>query len=194
MNYKIKYIISLLIIFLLVIACSKTTKNISNEKKSSEEKKGVAKDSTTIPIEQIVVSNWQYFEKTDRMSDDKTYFAQCKAINTVDFDFPYQGGSTFTLTLRKRNNKNEILLSVSKGQFITSIFDSERLRVKFDNEASQNYSYNSPSDGSANIIFINNENSFIAKLKKSKKVLIEAEFYTHGREIIEFNVEGLEWK
>ncbi len=192
-EYRIKYILCLLIMFLMIIACSKSKKDISEEKRTNDQKEEITKESTTKPIEKEEISNWEYRESKDKMTDEKSYFATCKSINTVYFDFPYSGGSTFTLTLRKMNQNNHVLLRVSKGQFMASLFGSEQLRIKFDEGITQKYSYSSPSDGSSDVIFINNESNFISKLKKSKKILIEVLFFNHGKEIIEFNIEGLQW-
>ena len=54
-------------------------------------------------------------------------------------------------------------------------------------------SYNSASDGSSNVVFIENASKFIGLLKTSKKIILEAEFFDAGNKQFDFNVEGLKW-
>ncbi len=44
------------------------------------------------------------------------------------------------------------------------------------------------------MIFIENAKGFLAKLKKSKKAIIEAEFYRNGMQQITFNTTNLKWE
>ena len=89
--------------------------------------------------------------------------------------------------------KNEILVGVSKGQFMPSIMESETVRVKFDDEPPFNVTYNSAADASTDVIFLSSYNKLISKLKTAKKVMIEAPFFDAGRQIIYFDIEGLVW-
>lgn len=137
---------------------------------------------------------WSYGEYTDQMNGDKKYYATCVSTNTLEFEFPYAGGSTFELAIRHHEGKgSDVRLEVSKGQFMPSIMNSEYVRVKFDDGEAAKFSYSGTDDGSATIIFLNNEKKFINKLKTAKKLMIEAPFYQAGRQIIQFDVEGLKW-
>lgn len=137
--------------------------------------------------------NWTYSEDEDKMEGTKQFFANCTSTNTVDFEFPYDGGSTLDIHIRNLRSENEALITVSKGQFMTSIGDSESLKVKFDNEKPMSFTYSSASDGSSDVIFINNSSKFISKLKKAKKVMLEVGFFNSGRKVLEFETEGLKW-
>lgn len=138
-------------------------------------------------------SIWTYTEDEDEMSGQKRYFGTCVSTNQIEFEFPYNGGSTFNLIIRNMGQGNEVILQVSKGQFITSISSSESCRVKFDDEQPSKFTYNSASDGSSDVIFINNAKKFISRLKKAQKLMIEVQFYNAGNQIIYFDVAGLEW-
>jgi len=160
----------------------------------SHERQNAASNSTNgvvTPIENQ--PNWAYSEEKDKMEGTTIYFASCISTNKIDFAFPYDGGSYFTLWIRKSTIGNEIILEVSKGQFIAGFMSTSSLKVKFDGEKPVNFQYNSPNDGSMNQIFIENPNKFLKKLKKSKTLMIEASFYNEGNRVIEFNVEGLVW-
>ncbi len=47
--------------------------------------------------------------------------------------------------------------------------------------------------GSPNYIFLESAKKFISKLKKSKQVIIEIEFFQNGEKQIKFNTDGLKW-
>lgn len=163
-------------------------------------------DKKTDATDEIVVSdtlsmqsptekkvNWNYNEDQDKMEGTKQLFASCTSSNSIEFEFPYDGGSTFDILIRNLGKENEALITVSKGQFMTSIGDSESFKAKFDDEKPMNFTYASSSDGSSDVIFINNSSKFISKLKKAKKVMLEIVFYDAGKKIIEFDTEGLKW-
>lgn len=163
---------------------NETTTSTKSQEKNSEE-------SNTKEVKEK--QNWQYSEEKDKMSGKTNYFAFSTSTNKLEFEFPYQGGSTFTLVIRNMGQGNNVMLGVSKGQFMGSIMGSQYLRVKFDDEQPVNYPYNSPQDASSTSIFLTNEATFISKLKKAKKLMIEAPFFNAGRQIIYFNVDGFKW-
>lgn len=136
-------------------------------------------------------SNWKYSEQKDKMTDKAIYFAQCTSLNQLNFDFPYDGGSTLTILVRKSDGKNEVILQLSKGQF-NSPYNS-RVSIKFDDNGILKYEYSSAADGSSNYIFLSSANQIIQKLKTARLVKIEAPYFQGGRQVAEFNVEGLDW-
>ncbi|MBN1325875.1 hypothetical protein JW977_02760 [Candidatus Falkowbacteria bacterium] len=153
----------------------------------------ITTDNTNNPVNAPKeIENWKYGENVDKMTSEKIYYAYTTSTNRIDFDFPYNGGSNFQLLVRNGGKKNEILLSVSKGQFMTSIGYSD-VRVKFDDNKPIVINYSSPSDGSYDTIFLKQSDTLISELKKSKKVIVEAEFFDEGNQLIEFNVEGFKW-
>jgi hypothetical protein len=140
-----------------------------------------------------VQPSWEYGTEKDKMSGQEMFFNSTTSTNELEFEFPYHGGSSFRLTVRNMGKENEILLTVSKGQFMPSIMNSDNVRIKFDEEAPMDISYNSADDASADVIFLTSVSKIISKLKTSKKLMIEAPFYDAGRQIILFNVEGFTW-
>ena len=44
------------------------------------------------------------------------------------------------------------------------------------------------------MIFINSTKAIISKLKTSKKIIIEAEFFNEGNRQMEFDVTGFKWE
>lgn len=136
-------------------------------------------------------SKWSYDNSEDAM-DGKYYTASIDADDLLNFDFPYNGGSTATLTIRKKRGGTDMYLRVSKGQF-NSTYDGGRVRVKFDAKPAQTYSFLGASDGSSDIIFFEGVKGLITRMKNSERMIVEAEFYNNGRQKMTFQTEGLKW-
>lgn len=159
---------------------------------SSDPQQGEAQTESQADVKKCP---WTASEQTDEMSGDVFYFNETKSLNEIEFTFPYQGGSTFWLTVRgKAGQTPDVILTVSKGQFMSSISGSEYLRLKFDEEEAFKVTYNSAADGSAETIFLNSESKVLKKLAAAKKLKVEAPFFQDGRKIIEFDVEGFTWE
>lgn len=136
---------------------------------------------------------WEYSESEDKMTGVIKKYAVNTSTNKLNFEFPYDGGSSATITLRKNNKSLDVLLKISKGQFITS-YSGGTIRVKFGESQPTKFKYALPSDGSSDILFIEPANKFVNELKKSNNVIIEAEFYNEGLRQMEFNVTNLKWE
>ncbi len=89
--------------------------------------------------------------------------------------------------------KNEAVLSISKGQFLTGV-NGENIDVRFDSLKAETYECSGPADYSTTTLFINSPTKFIAELKKAKKLLIQAVFFDNGTQQMEFNVDGFKWE
>ena len=137
--------------------------------------------------------NWSYSQDSDKMTSKINYYASVQANEELQLKAPYDGGATATLTVRNITGKNEVLLKVSKGQFLAGI-DEENIQVRFDTSKAETYSCSGPSDYSTTVLFVTSAAKFVASLKKAKKLLIGAEMYDNGIQQMEFNVEGLKWQ
>ena len=133
------------------------------------------------------------WEKDSVVNDmgEKNIFYTVEANDKVDFDFPYQGGSTGALLVRTKNGKKSAMFTIDKGQIDTD-YDGTYIRVKFDDEAPVKWLMAESSTGSSDVLFFENENKFISKLKTSKKVVLEVPFFRNGNRQFTFNTEGLE--
>jgi hypothetical protein len=139
-----------------------------------------------------LLSAWEYSEDEDKMTSKKTYFAQNTAKELLKFDFPYDGGSVATLTVRKKRGENNVYLQVSKGQFNSGV-DGGNIRARFDSKPAKTYSFSQSSSNNSSVIFIDNEAGFIKNLKSHKQLFLEAEFYGEGNRIMEFDITGFKW-
>lgn len=138
-------------------------------------------------------SGWAYSEDEDKMTSKKTYYAGIEANETLQFDFPYNGGCTATLYVRKKGGKTDVFVQLSKAQLIIDSYDGSNFRVRFDNKPATTYTFTEASDHSSDVAFLQTTSRFIKNLKNSKKVTIEMEFYKEGYRAIEFNVDGFKW-
>jgi hypothetical protein len=137
--------------------------------------------------------NWKYSTSEDKMRNETTYFAHTTSLNSVSFDFPYNGGSSADLTVRQNQKYGlNIYLDISKGQFQCS-YNGCRVSVKFDDSKVESYGASEPDSGGSTTLFLSNEKKFLESLRKAKKMTIEASFFQEGSRQFEFDVSNLEW-
>ena len=145
--------------------------------------------------ENVKPKNWQYATSKDEMRGIESKFATTVSTNTVDFDFPYNGGSKLILALRKRGSDVDVMVSITKGQILCGVQNCEAA-FKFDGGAVQSITMSEPDNHSSDLLFIaydKTESKIISQLKNSKKLVIELPFYQEGRKQFTFDVSGLEW-
>lgn len=183
---KLKYILFAIIGIALIIVIGKTFapehKPIENRSRKSVKKE--------VPE---LKRNWHYRDEVDKMTSDTIFSAYVEATEKLNFDFPYDGGSTVVLSIRKKDNNTDVILRVSKGQFIPNVTGGS-VRVRFDKDQATKYPTSMSSDYSSDVLFIGNEREFVNNLKTHDAMIIEAEFYQEGLVPIEFNIKGLYWE
>jgi len=184
------------IFYLLTILCiiSCTGNNSSHQNTDSLARDTVVKvDTGKIKQSTENSTKWTFTEDEDKMTSKKKYYASIDANDELQLKFPYDGGSTPTLLIRYKDGENNAILSVTKGQFISNVVDGESIKIRFDNDQPVSFNCSSPSDGSSNMLFINSTKKLMNKLKTSKKIIIQAEFYDNGLQLMEFDVDGFKW-
>lgn len=145
--------------------------------------------------ENVKPKNWQYETSKDEMRGIESKFATTVSTNTVDFDFPYNGGSKLILALRKRGSDVDVMVSITKGQILCGVQNCEAA-FKFDNGEVQSVTMSGPDNHSSDMLFVSydkTETNIINQLKDSKKLVIEVPFYREGKKQFTFDVSGLEW-
>lgn len=145
-----------------------------------------------LPVFCKAQSSWQYRENTDKMTSKTVYVANLMSTNKMDFKFPYDGGSTANIEVDNINGHNQVLLSVSKGQFNTNE-NGMNIIVRFDDNKAEMFRCGNVATGKTDEIYIDADKKFITKLKQAKAVYIQAEFYEDGAKVMEFNVSGFDW-
>lgn len=184
----------------VLLACIKNCNGESSSPAAADyESVAVEEDSTAFvdtlsaPVTTEPASSWKYFEDVDEMTDKTAYFASVTSKEAAYFDFPYEGGSYLTLTVRKSPKfGNDVYIRISQGQFKTA-YDGTTIKVRFDDEPQFSVSCNEASDGSSDILFLTGFNKLVGKLKNHKTMKINAEFYQEGNHTFTFDIENFEW-
>jgi hypothetical protein len=123
----------------------------------------------------------------------KRSFASVTSTNTLSFDFPYQGIQHGTLVIRKAaESGTNVIVRIERGQFLCPLDDCT-VNVRFDAGRIQQFSASGPTDHSTTTLFLENEARFVSQLRRAKVFRVEATFYQHGSQTLEFNVEGFKW-
>lgn len=139
-------------------------------------------------------SNWQYSDVKDEMRGTSTKVAEVSSDNTVDLDFPYGEVRGQLLIRRRPEDGLNIAFEVDNGQVLCSDFEESYVSIKFDDRPVQKFRCSGTTDGSSNIAFLNDEHRVLADLEKSKRAIVEAEFFQQGRKQFAFKTAGLNWK
>jgi len=157
-----------------------------------------AQDTVTAPTvlkgETIQHDRWVYAEDTNKMTSEKNYYAFYSPSTKIYLPAPNGGGSYPAIQLFYGDGVNYVYIYISKGQFIESS-SSFKVRMRFDEEQSEYYTFHSSSDGRKDLIAANlsTANKIIAKLKKAKRLRVEVNFYKDNGEVLEFNIADLKW-
>lgn len=122
-----------------------------------------------------------------------TRFAELEAENTISLDFPYGEQRGQMMVRQSPQFGFDILVGVREGQIMCNSFSNSRINVKFDNGPIERFGCTDASDGTNNMVFIQNTKAFMAKLKKSNRVVVEAEFFQNGMQQMVFETAGLKW-
>lgn len=125
------------------------------------------------------------------MDDSKNYWYSLQSDNYANFDFPYEGNSYLTITVRwMKKYGYDVLLEITKGQMVGNEYNGTNyVRVRFDGGKVQKFYYNEPNDGSSNLVFLKKAHTFIEKCKSAKDIIIEQEFYQEGVHQFKFHVD-----
>lgn len=136
-----------------------------------------------------MAGSWKYQQLKDEMRGTVSKIATKESINTVNFKFPYTGKQRGTLMVM---NSKEVLFYVRKGQVICqsgSEYGTCLVLIKFDDGEAEYFNAKKIGDDSTTIAIT--ENSFIAKLKNAKKIMLQVEIFQNGYPVFKFDVSGL---
>lgn len=143
-------------------------------------------------IEPKPSSDWTSSTATDELRGKPVHHAAVSSENSAEFDFPYGGGSTLTMTVRRHPKYGEdVIFQISKGQFVCGVYDCSGT-INFGSSA-QGITLNRPADHSSDTLFVSGAASVISKLKKADKVIVELPFYQEGNRQFTFRTKGLVW-
>lgn len=143
-----------------------------------------------LPIQTI--NSWKYQKSDSDISGKLLSGAILLSNNTIDLEFPYQGGTYARIIVRNHpRHGKDIVFAVNKGQ-LNCQYDNCYINLKFDNgKVIKNY-VTKPDDGSSLAYFLSNYNKIIKQIKKSKTMFVEVTFFQQGTHTFEFNVENID--
>jgi len=191
------------IIFFTILICFFFYQKSKVESEKLENTTNVSKSDSLMLDSSLIITDvdtsykdiqheWAYGEKIDQMSSTPIYLAQVISGTVLNFEFPYDGGASAYLTIRNKDGLNKAYLEISKGQFL--IHSSAKMwKLRFDQDETDYYLFNPTSSGNSRIAFVSRAAEFISKVKKHKRLFIEAEFYQEGLRQIEFDISNLKW-
>ena len=177
-------------------SCNNATKSNTNETDTV----GVVNDTIAVDsvgsLDSEIKNGWDYESEVDEMDGSTTKTAIVVSSNVVEFDFPYNGGSTLDICVRKtKKYGTDVLIGISKGQFNSNEYTGTNyVTVKFDNNAPIKFTTVEPADYSSDVLFLQNPKKFIRLAKNAKTIKVEAPFFRDGWRVFTFNTEKpLEW-
>lgn len=195
LSTKITWIAGVIVLFIIVQKCNNSiSSNHSSTSRSDIVTSVTDSNSITNNIDSSTVYKWSYLQHEDKMTSNTTYFAQVESRDRLDFDSPYNGGATATLSVRRKNGRDNVYITFSKGQLMVVSYEPKLYKVRFDKKPYELFRFVAPSDGSSTQAFIKDASEFIRNVKQAKKVIIELEFYREGLRQIEFDISDFKWR
>lgn len=197
MGKVVKWILIIFIgiplLWAVVRGCSSATENVNNAETDNANVVSESGDSVSEAVPDLK-KNWIYDETKDEMRGDSTYLATNTSTNMVELEFPYSGGTNLNIVLRKdAEHGNDVIFAVNKGQLFCTYNDCY-ISAKFDDGPVEKFTTAEAEAGSSEVLFLaNNQSGFVKKLKSAQSVMIEVQFFNHGKEQFKFDVSDLNW-
>jgi Uncharacterised protein family UPF0547 len=137
-------------------------------------------------------TGWSYSTSHDEVRGKTIYYANVDSDNQVEFDAPYSGGSTLTMTVRKHPQYGQdVIFRISDGQFVCGV-ESCSGTVNY-GHGPERVSLTESADYDSKTLFASSGPSIINKLKNANKVIVELPFYQEGNRQFTFSTKGLKW-
>ena len=113
-----KFIVITLGVLVFMGACINSNNSSvtpSDETANTEE----VTDSVNTDTNEVSEKTWDFTSDTDDMDDSVNKYYSLRSDNFANFDFPYQGDSYLTITVRYMKKYGyDVLLNIDKGQMV----------------------------------------------------------------------------
>ena len=139
---------------------------------------------------------WNINTSIDEMTDTKNIWASITSDNYIEQNFPYEGKTHATITVRYMKKYGyDVLLGIERGQIIgIDINGTNYVTARFDNSTPKKYYFDEAADGSSDHVFLRNAKDFMEKCKKAKEIKVDIPIYQAGKPVFTFHVEKpLQW-
>lgn len=151
----------------------------------------LAKETASKTIDSLN-HEWSIHENTDEMTDKTTKLASIMSHNTVNFDFPYNGGSRLSMHIREKENNVDVYFTINNGQFVCNEYmGTDEIVMRFGNEDAITYKTCESATGDSNYLFIRytkDAKQIINKCKIAKEIKVKAPFFQEGSRVFTFNI------
>ena len=176
--------------------------NVADDGKSGDSvnSSGVKSSERQTPKEENVskdIKTWDYQSSMDEMTDTENFWASLKSDNYVEQDFPYQGDTYATITVRyMKKYGNDVIINIDRGQIVgIDVNGTNFVSARFDSDKPTKYYFDNAADGSSEQVFLRNAKDFIKRCTKAKVIKVDIPMYQAGKPIFTFHVDKeLEWK
>ena len=194
MKKLLKWILIIFIgFFVLGIVLSIIGGNSNSKTSATKNTASAQENMDTKPEQKEVANNWHQDVQKDEMRGTELRFTATESTNTEHFEFPYNGGSNLILIVRTGNSGNDVMIRISKGQFLCNVVGGCEVNFKFDDGAIESITFVEPESYDSDLLFVKNPGTvtkIISKLEKAKQLTIEPSFFQYGKVQFKFNVEG----
>lgn len=134
---------------------------------------------------------WDYLFFADNVSGKNGKTAEVTSINSFEMNFPYQGGTTGSITIRNHPRQGkDIYFSINKGQLLCTSYEGCEVLVRFDDRKPFTIHANTPEDNSSTTLFLSGYNRLVKEIEKSKTMIVEVTFFQNGTRAFEFDVSN----
>ena len=128
--------------------------------------------------------HWQISKTIDEMTDKERVVASLTSGNEVYFKFPYDGGSSLKMSIRRWNNDLDVFFTISQGQFTCSEYNgTNTVMIRFDDEEAVKYRVVESATNRSDMLFISSSSSakkILSKCKEAHTIKVRANFFDEG--------------
>lgn len=145
---------------------------------------------------------WDTYYNKDEMRGATQRFIQLPSNNTVELNYPYNGGTQALLSIYSEKEKLKdgakpeqlkpvsAYLRISQGQFYCEDSEYCYMSAKFDDGEIERYKIEEiPGQPVGYIYIFDNFSSFLEKVKKHKSLTLEVFIYNSGNKQFQFNID-----
>ncbi len=136
---------------------------------------------------------WSYDFSTDAMRGTTKKSALLLSENSVSPGSYYSGNTNLVMAIREEQKRLTLYVSANPRGQLWCEYNNCTVAIKFDDEKPVNWSMSKAAAGHSDTLFFNNETRLLAKLKSSKKAIVEVTFYDKGTYQFNFKTAGLSW-
>lgn len=146
-------------------------------------------EAAKVTIDKPTPSFWSYSESFDKMREQMTIMVYTDSINKINL-FNFLDLGVALVVQKDPTGLYQVYLRTDDSPLVFSCIDNCSISVKFDDQEIEKY--DARSSDSLRFLSISSADSFLDKLEKAKKLMIETQFVTNNSNTkqLEFNVEG----